>query len=72
LHFYIAKVINSFLFLQCIEFHENGKRHKENVQKRLKDIHKKNKSSEKKEKKLENDMKLIEEVRYTLSFLRIY
>jgi len=44
-----------------IEFHENGKRHKENIQKRLSDIQKKTRKQEKDDKKTNRDMRKIEE-----------
>ncbi|CAG7729967.1 unnamed protein product [Allacma fusca] len=43
-----------------VDFHKNGKRHKENVEKRLKDIQRKNKSDEKRDKRFELDMQRIE------------
>lgn len=43
-----------------IDFHENGKKHKENVQKRLKEIHKKSAKDAKAQRKFENDIDQME------------
>lgn len=43
-------------------FHENGNRHKQNIQDRLRDIHKKSKNEKKTERKFENEMRKIEKV----------
>lgn len=43
-----------------IEFHESGKKHKENVSKRLKEIHKNSAKQAKQNKKFENDIKKME------------
>ncbi len=53
-----------FLILQSVAFHENGTRHKINIQNRLRDIHKKNKNEMKSEKKFEKEMRKIENVRF--------
>lgn len=45
-----------------IEFHEGGRKHKENVQKRLKEIHKNSAKQMKQTKKFENDIKIMENV----------
>jgi WW domain-binding protein 4 len=49
--------------LQSIEFHEKGKRHKENVTKRLSEIGKKSRSEHQKNVKIDEEMKKMEEVR---------
>ncbi|XP_012531990.1 WW domain-binding protein 4 [Monomorium pharaonis] len=43
-----------------IDFHEGGKKHKENVSKRLKEIHKNSAKQAKQNKKLEDDIKKME------------
>ncbi|XP_066598152.1 WW domain-binding protein 4 isoform X2 [Prorops nasuta] len=43
-----------------IEFHEGGKKHKENVSKRLKEIHKSSAKQAKQNKKFESDLKKME------------
>ncbi|XP_029035966.1 WW domain-binding protein 4 isoform X1 [Osmia bicornis bicornis] len=43
-----------------IDFHEGGKKHKENVSKRLKEIHKNSAKQAKQNKKIENDIKKME------------
>lgn len=43
-----------------IDFHENGKKHKENVQKRLKEIHKKSAKDAKVQRKFESDIDQME------------
>ncbi|KAJ8676718.1 hypothetical protein QAD02_012505 [Eretmocerus hayati] len=43
-----------------IQFHENGKRHKENVTKRVKEIHKNSVKQAKQQKKFENDIEKME------------
>ncbi|XP_063975849.1 WW domain-binding protein 4 isoform X2 [Diachasmimorpha longicaudata] len=43
-----------------IQFHEGGKKHKENVTKRLKEIHKNSAKQAKQTKKFENDIKTME------------
>lgn len=45
-----------------IDFHEGGKKHKENVSKRLKEIHKNSTKQAKQNKKFENDLKKMENV----------
>lgn len=45
-----------------IDFHEGGKKHKENVSKRLKEIHKNSTKQAKQNKKLEDDIKKMETV----------
>lgn len=49
--------------LQSIEFHEKGKRHKENVAKRLSEIGKKSRQEHQKNIKVDVEMKKMEEVR---------
>lgn len=49
-----------------IDFHEGGKKHKENVSKRLKEIHKNSAKQAKQNKKIENDIKKMENVRIFL------
>lgn len=46
-----------------IDFHEGGKKHKENVSKRLKEIHKNSAKQAKQNKKIEDDIKRMENVR---------
>lgn len=46
-----------------IDFHEGGKKHKENVSKRLKEIHKNSAKQAKQNKKIEGDIKKMENVR---------
>lgn len=46
-----------------IDFHEGGKKHKENVSKRLKEIHKNSAKQAKQNKKFEDDLKKMENVR---------
>lgn len=48
-----------------IEFHEGGKKHKENVSKRLKEIHKNSAKQAKQNRKFEDDLKKMENVRNT-------
>lgn len=43
-----------------IDFHEGGKKHKENVSKRLKEIHKNSAKQAKQNKKIEDDIKRME------------
>lgn len=45
-----------------IDFHEGGKKHKENVSKRLKEIHKNSTKQAKQNKKLEDDIRKMENV----------
>lgn len=45
-----------------IDFHEGGKKHKENVSKRLKEIHKNSAKQAKQNKKFEDDIKKMENV----------
>lgn len=45
-----------------IDFHEGGKKHKENVSKRLKEIHKNSTKQAKQNKKFEDDLKKMENV----------
>lgn len=47
-----------------IDFHEGGKKHKENVSKRLKEIHKNSAKQAKQNKKIEDDIKRMENVRF--------
>jgi hypothetical protein len=49
--------------LQSIEFHEKGKRHKENAAKRLAEIGKKSRQEHQKNLKVDVEMKKMEEVR---------
>lgn len=56
---------NTFVFqlhLQSIEFHEKGKRHKENAAKRLSEIGKKSRQEHQKNLKVDAEMKKMEEV----------
>lgn len=46
-----------------IDFHEGGKKHKENVSKRLKEIHKNSAKQAKQNKKIEGDIRKMENVR---------
>lgn len=46
-----------------IDFHEGGRKHKENVSKRLKEIHKNSAKQAKQNKKFEDDLKKMENVR---------
>lgn len=48
--------------MQSVQFHENGKRHKANVEAKLKEIGKKSVADQKAKKKLDDDMKKMEEV----------
>lgn len=50
-----------------IDFHEGGKKHKENVSKRLKEIHKNSTKQAKQNKKFEEDLKKMENV-YVFAF----
>ena len=52
-----------------IDFHEGGKKHKENVSKRLKEIHKNSAKQAKQNKKIEDDIKRMENVR-SISFFK--
>lgn len=45
-----------------IEFHENGKKHKENVEKKLKEIRKKSIKESKQQQKFDDDIKKMENV----------
>lgn len=49
-----------------IDFHEGGKKHKENVGKRLKEIYKNSTRQAKQNKKFEDDLKKMENVRFSL------
>jgi hypothetical protein len=49
--------------LQSIEFHEKGKRHKENAAKRLSEIGKKSRQEHQKNLKVDAEMKTMEAVR---------
>lgn len=49
--------------MQSIEFHEKGKRHKENAAKRLAEIGKKSRQEHQKNLKVDVEMKKMEEVR---------
>lgn len=46
-----------------VDFHEGGKKHKENVSKRLKEIHKNSAKQAKQQKKFDSDMEKMEKVR---------
>lgn len=46
-----------------IEFHEGGKKHKENVSKRLREIHKNSAKQARQHRKFEDDIKKMETVR---------
>lgn len=55
-----------------IDFHEGGKKHKENVSKRLKEIHKNSAKQAKQNKKIEGDIKKMENVRsFSFYFLDV-
>lgn len=45
-----------------IDFHESGKKHKENVKKKLKEIHKNSTKQAKERKTFENDIEKMEKV----------
>lgn len=51
-----------------IEFHEGGKKHKENVSKRLKEIHKNSAKQAKITKKFEHDIRTMENVSNPLKY----
>lgn len=57
-----------------IDFHEGGKKHKDNVSKRLKEIHKNSAKQAKQNKKMEDDIKKMESVsfRFTQIFKRTF
>lgn len=56
------------LSLQSIAFHENGKRHKENVAKRLSEISKKSAQDAKHKVQMDKDFKKMEEVCFLSDF----
>lgn len=56
-------LLKSFIpkhILQCISFHENGKRHKENVQKHISQLSKKSAKEFKQKEKIDDEMKKME------------
>jgi len=54
-----------------IDFHEGGKKHKENVSKRLKEIHKNSAKQMKQNKKFEHDIKKMENV-YVILWMSLW
>lgn len=53
---------SSFIYFQSIQFHENGKKHKENVAKKLAEMRKKATKEAKSQEKFNKDLKKMENV----------
>lgn len=70
--YYPINFLYNFLFIQSVQFHESGKRHKANVEARIKEIGKKSIADQKAKLKLDNDIRKMEEVNHFFVYIYLF